>query len=94
MPPPARRVLDSAVPQPLLNKIGTKLRLAVAGGLLALGFALASVASLFFARGKDVLGLIALGVGCVAMFAAIPIAVRATSCPKCGLRWLDIPWHT
>lgn len=84
----ALRAKSGGVPQPLLNKIGQKLRLIVAGTLLALGFALASIAPLFLDRGKEILGLTLLVAGCIAMFAAIPVAVRATICPKCRLRWL------
>ena len=79
---------ESRVPQPLLNKLGQKIRLIIAGVLLVAGFVISSIAPLFFERGKDVLGLTLLGAGCIAMFAAIPLAVRATSCPKCRLRWM------
>ena len=63
-------------------------RLVFAGLLMLFGFTLASIAPLFFARLKDDLGWLFLGLGAAAMFAHIPVAVRATTCPQCGVRWL------
>ena len=77
------------MPKPLLELTGQRARLLTAAVLLCGGFAVASIAPLLIGRGYDIAGFAMLAAGAIAMVAAVILAQRATTCPKCKLRWLQ-----
>lgn len=77
------------MPKPLLENTGQRAQLIFAGVLLFAGFGIASLTPVWMSRGYDAAGAIAFGAGALFMAGAASQASRATTCPKCKLRWLQ-----